>query len=73
MQMNMLGMVHTGVDVCGFYEYDNERTELDEELCLRWLQLTTVLPLARHTQSDSDPFPSGPLAFKKESNKIAAK
>jgi alpha-glucosidase (family GH31 glycosyl hydrolase) len=49
MQMNMLGMVHTGVDVCGFYEDDNERTELDEELCLRWLQLTTVLPLARHT------------------------
>jgi alpha-glucosidase (family GH31 glycosyl hydrolase) len=60
--MNMFGIAHVGLDVCG-----NAPT-LDEELCLRWLQLTTFTPLARHSQNGGAL--SGPLGF---TNKEAAK
>ena len=49
MNLNMFGLPHTGADVCGYYEYDNTMTGMDEELCLRWLQLSTFFPLARHS------------------------
>ena len=41
----MFGMTHSGADVCGF---TNGEGDLDEELCLRWYQLATFFPLARH-------------------------
>jgi alpha-glucosidase (family GH31 glycosyl hydrolase) len=46
MNMNMFGIPHTGADVCGTYG-----EEIDEELCLRWIQLATFYPLARHNQN----------------------
>ncbi len=38
MGMNMFGFTHTGADACGTVNHPNEtRTEMDEELCLRWI------------------------------------
>jgi alpha-glucosidase (family GH31 glycosyl hydrolase) len=48
--MNMFGLTHSGTDACGSIESNNATTAMDEELCLRWLQLTTFMPLARHSQ-----------------------
>lgn len=65
MNMNMFGIPHSGADVCGFYEMDNTVTSLNEELCLRWLQLATFFPLARHSQDfEFASFQTGPLGFK---------
>jgi alpha-glucosidase (family GH31 glycosyl hydrolase) len=52
MSMNMFGFTHTGVDACGTIDYPGaNRTDMDEELCLRWIQLATFFPLARHSQT----------------------
>jgi maltase-glucoamylase len=51
MNLNMFGIPHSGADICGFYESDNKADKLDEELCLRWIQLATFFPLARHSQA----------------------
>jgi alpha-glucosidase (family GH31 glycosyl hydrolase) len=66
MTMNMMGFTHSGVDVCGLIEEkDDMRFSMDEELCLRWLQLATFFPLARHSQdfSAANPYVTGPLGF----------
>lgn len=42
MNMNLLGVTHTGADVCGYN--GNKR---DDDLCFRWIQLSTFYPLAR--------------------------
>lgn len=50
MTMNMMGFTHSGVDVCGLIEdKDYKGTGMDQELCLRWIQLATFFPLARHS------------------------
>jgi len=46
LRSQMFGMIHSGTDVCGYYSGGDE---LDEELCLRWYQLATFFPLARHS------------------------
>jgi alpha-glucosidase (family GH31 glycosyl hydrolase) len=52
MSMNMFGFTHTGVDACGTIDYPGaNRIDMDEELCLRWIQLATFFPLARHSQT----------------------
>ena len=52
MSMNMFGFTHSGADACGTLDIANSnRTEVDEELCLRWIQLATFFPLARHSQN----------------------
>ena len=67
MSMNMFGFTHTGVDACGSIDHPtSNRTEMDEELCLRWIQLATFFPLARHSQNfkANDSYVTGPLGFK---------
>jgi alpha-glucosidase (family GH31 glycosyl hydrolase) len=49
MNMNMFGFTHTGADACGNTEFDSTKKEMNEELCLRWIQLATFFPLARHS------------------------
>jgi len=49
--MNMFGLTHSGTDACGSMEPNGATTAMDEELCLRWLQMTTFMPLARHSQT----------------------
>lgn len=65
MNMNMFGFSHTGADACGSID-KNLTTEMNEELCLRWIQLATFFPLARHSQefSHNSSYVSGPLGFK---------
>lgn len=43
----------SGTDVCGYRAGD--ATTLDEELCLRWYQLASFFPLARHSQENKGP------------------
>ena len=65
--MNMFGFTHSGADACGTLDPVNAtRKEMDEELCLRWIQLSTFFPLARHSQSfnKNDSYVTGPLGFK---------
>jgi len=47
----MFGLPHSGSDVCGYYANGEA---LDEELCLRWYQLATFFPLARHSQEEKN-------------------
>ena len=42
MNMNMFGIPHTGADVCGYQGV----AKLDE-MCFRWIQLSTFYPLDR--------------------------
>lgn len=42
----MFGMPLSGSDLCG---YNGNGAALDEELCLRWYQMATFFPLARHS------------------------
>ena len=42
MNMNMFGITHAGADVCGFFG-----EKMDQEMCARWIQLSTFYPLAR--------------------------
>jgi len=49
LRSQMFGMPLSGTDVCGYKSGTD--TVLDEELCLRWYQLATFFPLARHSQS----------------------
>lgn len=75
MTMNMMGFTHSGVDVCGLIEEkDDMRFSMDEELCLRWLQLATFFPLARHSQdfSAANPYVTGPLGFQEGVGKNSA-
>jgi alpha-glucosidase (family GH31 glycosyl hydrolase) len=67
MSMNMFGFTHSGVDACGSLDAPgSNRTQMDEELCLRWIQLQTFFPLARHSQNfnKNDAYLTGPLGFK---------
>jgi alpha-glucosidase len=48
LRSQMFGMPLSGSDVCG---YKSGGEMLDEELCLRWYQLATFFPLARHSQN----------------------
>jgi alpha-glucosidase (family GH31 glycosyl hydrolase) len=75
MTMNMMGFTHSGVDVCGLIEEkDVKRESMNEELCLRWIQLATFFPLARHSQdfSPANPYVTGPLGFKDGLKKYSA-
>lgn len=49
MNMNMFGIPLAGADVCGNTDVTSTPpvTELDEELCARWIQLSAFYPLAR--------------------------
>jgi alpha-glucosidase (family GH31 glycosyl hydrolase) len=58
----MFGMPHSGADVCGFKSAGDT---LDEELCLRWYQLATFFPLARHSQDSAGPR-TEPFNFKNQ-------
>jgi alpha-glucosidase (family GH31 glycosyl hydrolase) len=72
MNMNMFGFTHSGADACGAIDYNAHPNQtMDEELCLRWIQLATFFPLARHSQdfNRNDTYVSGPLGFKDEANK----
>lgn len=42
MNMNMFGIPQAGADVCGFFGQTR-----DDEMCGRWIQLSTFYPLAR--------------------------
>ena len=42
MNFNMFGIPFSGAEVCGYYG-----TEKDDELCGRWIQLSTFYPLAK--------------------------
>jgi alpha-glucosidase (family GH31 glycosyl hydrolase) len=67
MSMNIFGFTHSGADACGTLDPASvNRTEVDEELCLRWIQLATFFPLARHSQNynKNDSHVTGPLGFK---------
>ena len=44
--MNMFGIPHVGADVCGFFGEDK-----DDEMCLRWIQLSTFYTMARAHQN----------------------
>jgi alpha-glucosidase (family GH31 glycosyl hydrolase) len=68
MNMNMFGFTHTGADACGSTD-EHKTTEMNEELCLRWIQLATFFPLARHSQdfSANSSYLTGPLGFKNDS------
>lgn len=46
MNMNMFGIPHVGADVCGFFG-----PKRDDEMCLRWIQLSTFYPIARAHQN----------------------
>lgn len=61
LRSQMFGMVHSGSDICG---YNNGGNALDEEMCLRWYQLATFFPLARHAQDPKAPR-SEPFKFQK--------
>ena len=68
LRSQMFGMPHTGSDVCGY----NTNGALDEELCLRWYQLATFFPLARHSQDQTAGAPrTEPFNFK-DANKSSA-
>mmetsp|Transcript_28241 Transcript_28241/g.42747 ORF Transcript_28241/g.42747 Transcript_28241/m.42747 type:complete len:374 (-) Transcript_28241:2684-3805(-) len=48
MNFNMFGIPMTGPDVCGFSEARNTKEKKQwEEICGRWLQLSTFYPFAR--------------------------
>lgn len=47
--MNMFGIPHVGADVCGY-----KGSKRDDEMCARWIQLSTFYPLARSNQNDKD-------------------
>jgi alpha-glucosidase (family GH31 glycosyl hydrolase) len=70
MNMNMFGFTHSGADACGSIDL-NDTTTMDEELCLRWIQLSTFFPLARHYQDfkKKDSYVTGPLGFTDETKK----
>ena len=72
--MNMFGLTHTGSDACGSNDQDPTATAMDEELCLRWLQLTTFMPLARHSQTYSNKlgYQTFPQGFTTNTTKAAA-
>ena len=46
MNMNMFGIPHVGADVCGFFG-----EKKDDEMCLRWIQLSTFYTMARAHQN----------------------
>ena len=71
----MFGFTHTGADACGTTDRPNAtRSEMDEELCLRWIQLATFFPLARHSQDfkANDSYLTGPLGFKTNSTRFTS-
>lgn len=47
--MNMFGIPHVGADVCGY-----KGSKRDDEMCARWIQLSTFYPLARSNQNDKN-------------------
>jgi len=55
----MFGIPHTGANICGSHLPANE-TKLNQELCLRWIQLATFYPFARFTydvgQAPTEPY-----------------
>ncbi len=70
----MFGFTHTGVDACGSVDLPgSNRTEMDEELCLRWIQLATFFPLARHSETfnTNNTYVTSPLAFNNTARKAA--
>ena len=46
MNMNMFGIPMVGADVCGFFG-----EKRNDELCARWIQLSTFYPFARAHQN----------------------
>ena len=66
LRSQIFGMPHTGSDVCGF---SSDNKTLDEELCLRWYQLATFFPLARHAQ-DPNAVRSEPFKFQKYKTQV---
>jgi alpha-glucosidase len=61
LRSQMFGMTLSGSDVCGY----NANGDLDQELCLRWYQMATFFPLARHSQDQSANAPrTEPFNFK---------
>jgi alpha-glucosidase (family GH31 glycosyl hydrolase) len=53
MNFNMFGIPMTGPDACGFKGADKTDFNQDE-LCGRWMQLTTFFPMARMHRDDTE-------------------
>lgn len=66
LRSQMFGLPLSGTDVCG---YKSSGDNLDEELCLRWYQLATFFPLARHSQ-DATGARTEPYMFKTYQNQV---
>lgn len=47
MNMNMFGIPMVGADVCGFFALPEFTEEENQEICGRWMQLSTLYPFAR--------------------------
>mmetsp|Transcript_3315 Transcript_3315/g.2275 ORF Transcript_3315/g.2275 Transcript_3315/m.2275 type:complete len:139 (-) Transcript_3315:760-1176(-) len=48
LNFHMFGIPHSGADVCGLIGEHR-----DDELCLRWIQLSTFYPMARQHQNQT--------------------
>jgi alpha-glucosidase (family GH31 glycosyl hydrolase) len=69
LRSQMFGMPLSGSDICG---YKSAGDALDEELCLRWYQMATLFPLARHSQEAKGPR-TDPFGFKDQTKASAVK
>lgn len=64
MNFNMFGIPMVGADVCGFFSKSND-TDVESEICGRWMQLATFYPFARqHRDASGGGEPNEPYNLK---------
>lgn len=71
MNMNMFGVPHTGPDICGFYAEPSLSWQEQQEVCGRWIQLSTFYPFARQHRNASGWKPNEPYNFDPEYREMA--